>query len=141
MPDRKSGDAGNANPAGAPWAASSNFRIPVIETGDAGETPAVAPKSKEPMPTRSFTPDELDELDIPYRSVAGTDEIVDQSRWMTHHRAICEVDGKFYEFLYQRGSTEMQDGEDQWYDEDPIVAREVELREVTVKQWLPVEDA
>jgi hypothetical protein len=51
-------------------------------------------------------------LDLIYGEEAGfvvEDTIVSTGRWAIDHRMIFEVDDKFYELLYQRAATEMQD--------------------------------
>ena len=78
-----------------------------------------------------------EELDLPYKNTI-IDEIVDTSRWSIHHRIIFEDKGKFYETYYSEGATEMQD-ESPWEYEDEVDCTEVELREVKVKKWVPVE--
>lgn len=78
-----------------------------------------------------------DELDLPYNSLE--DEIVDISRWSIHHRIIFENNGKFYETYYSEGATEMQ-SESPWEHNSEIECTEVELREVKVKKWFPIDD-
>ena len=47
--------------------------------------------------------------------------------------------GKFYMTTYSVGATEMQ-WEKPWEYEEEVECTEVELKEVKVKKWIPVED-
>lgn len=89
--------------------------------------------------TRLFTVDELKELDVPHDMVA--EEIRDQSRWETFHTGVFlePSSGKHYEIDWAEGSTEYQEN-DYWGGEDTVLATEVELREVTIKKWVPVNE-
>jgi len=73
------------------------------------------------------------ELDLP--SSALVDDIIDTSRWSTHHKIIFEHEGKFYQTEYSRGSTEQQD-ERPWEYEEEVDCDEVELKEVKVMRWV-----
>lgn len=88
--------------------------------------------------TKTFTKDYLrDELDLPYN--AEEDKVIDNSRWSINHEIIFkDTDGKMYSTYYSVGATESQD-ESPWEYEDEIECTEVELREITVKKWLPIE--
>jgi hypothetical protein len=89
------------------------------------------------MAKRVFSKDFLlNELDLPYSAIYK--EIVDTSRWSIHNRCIFEHDGKFYEAFYSVGATESQDESPWEYDKD-VECTEVELREVKVKKWVPVD--
>ena len=77
------------------------------------------------------------ELDLPYTAIS--DEILDNGRWSIFHECVFEDDGKYYEAPYSVGATEQQD-ERPWEDEEIIECTEVELKEVKVKKWIPVED-
>lgn len=89
------------------------------------------------MINKIFTKEHLvNDLDLPYSAIE--DEIVDNGRWSIFHRCIFEDDGKFYETHYSVGATEEQD-EGAWEYEDNIKCTEVELKEVKVKKWIPVE--
>lgn len=66
------------------------------------------------------------------------EEIIDQSRWTTIIKAVFEHEGKFYETIYGRGSTEYQDEEPYEFEEDEVKCKEVHLKEVIVKKWVPV---
>lgn len=78
----------------------------------------------------------IDELDLPYEAIE--DEVLNNSRWSIFHRCIFKDNGKFYRAEYSVGATECQD-ESPWQYDDKIECTEVELKEVKVKQWLPVE--
>ena len=78
------------------------------------------------------------ELGLPYENTI-TDEIVDNSRWSIMHEIVFEDNGKFCQTTYSEGATEMQ-MEKPWEYENKIECIEVELREVKVKKWMPIED-
>jgi hypothetical protein len=77
----------------------------------------------------------LDE-DLPYNAIE--DKLIGTTRWAIQHRIVFELDGKHWEALYSVGATERQD-EGPWEYEDEIQCVEVELKEIVVKKWLPVE--
>jgi len=76
-----------------------------------------------------------------WEEVKGTRRITDQRRWVTVEEAIFKNTkaGKFYRMWWEFGSTEQQDQAPFEY-EDEVELREVEEREVLVKQWVPVEE-
>lgn len=80
----------------------------------------------------------MKELDLPYGNTI-TDNIIDTTRWSIIHEIVFEDNGKFYRTTYSEGATECQD-ERPWEYEDEVECEEVELREVKVKKWMPVED-
>jgi hypothetical protein len=85
-----------------------------------------------------FSKDYLkNELDLPYENTI-VDNIVDTTRWSVVHEIVFADKGKFYRTTYSEGATEIQD-ERPWEYEDEIECEEVELREVKVKKWVPVE--
>lgn len=90
--------------------------------------------------TRKFPKTLLQEWGLP-RETAIEDEIEETSRWSEHHRIVfkAEDDGLFYETGYSQGLTEYQD-ESPWEYEDEITAKQVELREVVVSKYVPVEE-
>lgn len=89
--------------------------------------------------TKVFSKDYLvDELDLPYENTI-VNRIVDTTRWSIIHEIVFEDNGKFYMTTYSEGSTEIQD-ERPWEYDDEIECTEVELKNVTVKKWVPVED-
>ena len=91
------------------------------------------------MAIKTFSKDYLvDELELPWRNTI-VDKIIDTTRWSIVHEIVFEDDGKFYMTTYSEGATEMQD-ERPWEYEDEIKCTEVELKEVKVKKWIPVED-
>lgn len=55
------------------------------------------------------------------------------------HEIVFKDNGKFYSTTYSVGATEMQD-ESPWEYEREVECIEVELREVKVEKWMPVED-
>jgi hypothetical protein len=89
------------------------------------------------MTTRIFTPDQLEEFDVPYTNLH--DEQVDSRRWADTRSCVFRApdDGKTYEVTYQVPATEHQEC-DTWFDADEITATEVEQVPVTVMQWKPV---
>ena len=91
------------------------------------------------MATVKFSKDYLkNELDLPYGNTI-VDNIIDTGRWSIYHEIVFADKGKFYKATYSEGATECQD-ESPWEYEDEIECTEVELREVKVKKWVPVED-
>jgi len=91
------------------------------------------------MAKKVFSKDYLkDELDLPYSNTV-VDKIIDTTRWSIVHEIVFENNGKFYQTTYSEGATEMQD-ERPWEYEDEIECIEVELREIKIKKWMPVED-
>lgn len=89
--------------------------------------------------TKVFNKDYLmDELDLPYENTI-VNRIVNTTRWSIIHEIVFEDNGKFYMTTYSEGSTECQD-ESPWEYDDEIKCTEVELKEVKVKKWIPVED-
>jgi hypothetical protein len=66
------------------------------------------------------------------------DEITDKSRWSDSHSFVFELDGKYYEGGYYRGSTECQEERPFEYDEPEFV--QVEPYEKTVIDYRPVAD-
>lgn len=90
------------------------------------------------MSKKIFSKDYLmDELDLPYTAIS--DKIIDTSRWSVLHKIVFEDNGKFYSTTYSVGATEMQD-ERPWEYQTKVECTEVELKEVIVKKWIPVED-
>lgn len=88
------------------------------------------------MITKMFSKDYLKyELDLPCNSIV--DRIVDTTRWSVVHEIVFEDNGKFYQTTYSVGATEMQ-YEIPWEYVDEVKCIEVELREVKVKKWVPV---
>lgn len=84
-----------------------------------------------------FSKDYLtNELDLPYSAIY--DEVTDNSRWSIYHTCVFENNGKFYMAEYSVGATECQD-ERPWEYKDEVECTEVELKEVIVKKWIPVE--
>lgn len=80
----------------------------------------------------------VNELDLPWRNIIF-DRIIDTTRWSIVHEIVFEDKGKFYMTTYSEGATEYQD-ERPWEYEDEVKCTEVELKEVKVKKWIPVED-
>ena len=89
------------------------------------------------MAVKKFSKDYLkDELDLPYSNTI-VDKIIDTTRWSVLHEIVFEDNGKFYQTTYSVGATEMQD-ECPWEYVDEVECEEVELREVTIIKWVPV---
>lgn len=90
--------------------------------------------------TKVFSKDYLmDELDLPYENTI-VNRIINTTRWSIIHEIVFEDNGKFYMTTYSEGATECQDESPWEYDDDEIKCTEVELKEVKVKKWIPVED-
>lgn len=90
--------------------------------------------------TKKFSREYLTkELGLPYDCFPIEDNIIDTSRWSIIHEIIFEDGGKIYRTTYSEGATEMQ-WEKPWEYEEEVECEEVELREVTVNKWLPVQE-
>jgi len=97
------------------------------------------------MTSRTFTPDQLDEIGVPFETDEdGTAEdlardTVSTGRWNKTIRLVFRApdDGLTYAIRYQQGLTEQQDC-DLWFGKTEIKAVEVEQRPVVVQQWKPV---
>ena len=79
------------------------------------------------------------ELGLPYDCKLIEDDIINTTRWSIVHEIVFEDKGKFYMTTYSEGATEYQD-ERPWEYEDEVKCTEVELKEVKVKKWIPVDD-
>ncbi len=104
------------------------------------------------MGTRTFTPDELEAIGVPFECYNPGDanpggyavelhrEQTDTRRWVSVHELVFRApdDDKAYRVHYERGLTEHQEC-DIWSGSDEIEATEVALRPVTVERWFPVE--
>lgn len=91
------------------------------------------------MTKKIFSKDYLkNKLNLPYGN-AIVDKIIDTTRWSIVHEIVFKDNGKFYQTTYSEGATEMQ-LESPWEYENEVECTEVELREVKVKKWIPVED-
>lgn len=77
----------------------------------------------------------VDDLDLPYSAIE--DKIIDTSRWSEVHEIIFEYNGKYYSTDYSCGATENQD-EAPWEFDDNVECVEIELKEVLVEKWVPV---
>lgn len=78
------------------------------------------------------------ELGLPYDCKLIENDIIDTTRWSIVHEIVFEDKGKFYMTTYSEVATEYQD-ERPWEYEDEVKCTEVELKEVKVKKWIPVE--
>ena len=74
-----------------------------------------------------------------WSEVPGTKKIVVQRRWLTEWEAVFEhaASHKYYQMKWDQGSTECQEDSKPFKYSTPTLI-EVELREVTKKQWVPV---
>lgn len=79
----------------------------------------------------------VNKLDLPYNALE--DKIVNSKRWSLIREIIFEYDSKFYRTSYSQGATEMQE-EEPWEYIDEVECTEVIKKEVTVMQWVPVEE-
>lgn len=97
------------------------------------------------MPTkRMFSREYLvDELDLPRGENEVKREIIDQRRWVTVYSLIFrtpdQTNGTAWETTYEQGSTEMQDTRP-WEDEPLVECTLVREEDVTIRQWVPVEE-
>lgn len=80
-----------------------------------------------------------DELALPGGNNEVFSRIVDQSRWAVAYEIVFAYGDKFYRAYYRVGATEQQD-EGPWEFEKTVECTEVELKAITVKQWVEVKD-
>lgn len=75
-----------------------------------------------------------------WEQVDGSEEIIEQQRWMTLMEAVFEhiESNKFYRTHWQSGNTENQECDPFEYDAPDMT--EVELKEVTVSKWMKVKE-
>jgi hypothetical protein len=95
------------------------------------------------MTSRTFTPEQLEELGVPFELDDDAElarDTINSGRWNKTVRLVFRHpdDGIAYLVRYQVGLTEYQDC-DLWFGEDEITATEVEQRPVVVQQWKPVD--
>ena len=79
-----------------------------------------------------------EELGLPYDCKLIEDKVIDNTRWSVVHEIVFKDKGKFYQTTYSEGATEYQD-EKPWEYEDEVKCIEVELKEVKIKKWMPVQ--
>lgn len=91
------------------------------------------------MSKKKFSTEYLKKLGLPYDGDVMEDNIIENDRWTITHEIVFEDKGKFYKTRYSEGATEMQD-ERPWEYENEVECTEVELREVTIQKWLPIDD-
>lgn len=66
------------------------------------------------------------------------EKIIDQNRWSVVKEVVFKWDdGKHYQVSFNAPATEKQDVQP-WEDEEEVECQEVELREVTRKEWVDV---
>ena len=72
-----------------------------------------------------------------YVTISG--DMVGTSRWTIKYYKIvkCLSTKKHYKVFYQKGATECQEDTELFYG-DEVDFTEVELKEVVVKQWVPI---
>jgi hypothetical protein len=91
--------------------------------------------------TRTYTVDQLDTLGLPYENYLARDS-EDERRSYTNWRIVFRdpADDTTWSIIRSEPKNEM--GEPSWWysydDENSIVAKRVEVREVTVTQWVEV---
>lgn len=92
--------------------------------------------------TRSFTVDELEEMDVPWGNYVARDQ-EDKHRWYTLWRLVFQdpKDGTYWAFL--RAEEHGESGEIPWYyayggfeRDSPVICRRVKSRVVTVVEWV-----
>lgn len=89
--------------------------------------------------TRYFSIAELREMDFPYTAIS--EEQTDSGRWTAYYTGILQLpDDTTWAIEYQMGLTENQelDHSDLFFT-DPVEAVKVELKQVMVQKWLPVD--
>ncbi len=95
------------------------------------------------MTTRTFTPGELEDLDV----TAGgdcvrSDEIVDQKRWANVHHIVFEHEGSLWRVIYYEPATEATECDPWGYgvEADTVPAVQVEAYEAAVTKYRPVSE-
>jgi hypothetical protein len=79
----------------------------------------------------------LDELDLPGEAIE--DRVIDTRRWSVDHEIIWKhPDGRFFRCWYSVGATECQD-EFPWQSDDSVECTQVEKKQVTREEWVPVQ--
>lgn len=88
--------------------------------------------------TRKFSVEDLEEkYELPWNAVAR--ETIDKRRWYSVDDVVFRADdGYYYLVQYCDPATEMQDGQDRWWN-DPMTATRVELVPVVQEIWCAVE--
>jgi len=88
------------------------------------------------MITREFSRDFLrEELELPYNALE--ERIIANTGWSNIYEIVFEYEGKFYMTNYFCSATGMQD-EISWNYLKTVKCTEVEIKDVVVKQWVPV---
>lgn len=95
--------------------------------------------------TRTFTRDELEDLDVPDGDAVIYSEEVDSKRWATVHHAVfrAEDDGELWRVTYYKEGNELSEVDTWGYGSSPetIEAVRVEPYQVEVTKYRPVEHA
>jgi hypothetical protein len=75
-----------------------------------------------------------------WEEVPNTVQTTGKSRWNVQYEGVFlhKPSNKYYEFYWQVGATEMQDEQPYEYV-DYVEPTEVELQEVVVEKWVPVQ--
>lgn len=92
--------------------------------------------------TRTFTRDELEELDLPHSDHVVETEQIEERRWYTIHHCVFRIedDGPLWRVKYYSPISELQE-HDTWDDAKEITATQVEPHRVSVTKYRPVDEA
>lgn len=87
--------------------------------------------------TRSFTVDELNELEVTTHGDAVLlDEEHDKRRWYTYRRVVFKAHGQLWSVCYREPASEIQEDIEP-FDDDPVIATLMEPYEITVTKYRP----
>ena len=85
---------------------------------------------------KTFDRETLDELDIPWDCL--DQQIEEEGHWTLKKTGVAEINGQYWRFHWEEGSTEMQEDTDPWFDDGEVEGTLVELQQVTVSKWVAV---
>lgn len=93
--------------------------------------------------TRTFTADELNDLELDWLDTAGNTSVVHiedigHGRWYRYQRVVFTHDGQLWRIRRQQPLTEIQE-KDPWNGDDTVTATLVEPYQETVTRYQPVD--
>lgn len=93
--------------------------------------------------TRSFTVEEIEDIEPDYGpNHIGWGDVFEEHRWYTDRELIFGFEGQYWLVIYSDPATETQEDQSRWYhygEDGPIEAVAVELKEVVVQKWEPID--
>lgn len=88
------------------------------------------------MITKNFDREYLEEIGLPYNALFQQD--LEERRWGTMVRCVFQHEGKLWAVDWYRPATEMQEGQDDWDDQDPVPGYRVAPQPHITVSWEPV---